>query len=85
MYVYIHTYMYVTSSYSTCDLNVYLCGLFQVSHIHRGLCTAISLTSGGRHIITAGDNSIKIWDYSMALDLNFQVHIYTCMYMFRHT
>jgi WD40 repeat protein len=47
--------------------------LSQVSRVHRGVCSAIALTSGGRHIVTAGDNSIKVWDYSMTLDLNFQV------------
>ncbi|CAI8047359.1 WD repeat-containing protein 90 [Geodia barretti] len=49
--------------------------LSQVSRVHRGVCSAISLTGGGRHILTAGDNSIKVWDYSMTLDLNFQVFI----------
>ena len=28
---------------------------------------------GGRYLLTAGDKAIKVWDYRMALDLNFQV------------
>ena len=47
----------------------------QVSHIHRGHCSAIALDRDSSHILTAGDNSIKVWDYSMALDLNFQVFV----------
>ena len=49
--------------------------LFQVSHIHRGDCAALSLSKDGRHLLTAGDKVVKVWDYRMALDLNFQVKL----------
>ena len=49
--------------------------MHQVSSIHRGVCTALCVTRDGRYIITAGDNSIKVWAYSTSLDLNFQVFV----------
>ena len=49
--------------------------MHQVSSIHRGVCTALCVTRDRRYIITAGDNSIKVWAYSMSLDLNFQVFV----------
>ena len=48
-----------------------------MSHIHRGECTALSVSQDGRYLLTAGDKMVKIWDYNMALDLNFQVHTYS--------
>lgn len=47
--------------------------LSEVAHIHRTDCTALSVSAGGRHLLTAGDNVVKVWDYGMTLDLNFQV------------
>ena len=49
------------------------CLSLQVSHIHRGECTALSVSRDGRYLLTAGDKVVKVWDYNMALDLNFQV------------
>ena len=47
--------------------------LLQIGNIHRSGCTAIDVSGDGRHLATAGDKVIKIWDYCMRLDLNFQV------------
>ncbi len=45
--------------------------LSEVAHIHRASCTAVCPSN--RHLLTAGDKVLKVWDYGMALDLNFQV------------
>lgn len=47
--------------------------LSEVAHIHRTNCTSFSVDNGGRYLLTAGDKTVKVWDYNMALDLNFQV------------
>ena len=46
----------------------------QMDNIHRAGCTALDCSSDGRHLATAGDRVVKIWDYHMRLDLNFQVN-----------
>lgn len=50
-----------------------------MSHIHRGECTALSISRDGRYLLTAGDKVVKVWDYNMALDLNFQVVTYSTL------
>jgi hypothetical protein len=47
--------------------------VLQLGNIQRGGCTALDVSGDGRHLATAGDKVIKIWDYYMRLDLNFQV------------
>ena len=47
--------------------------LWQVNNIHRGGCTAVDVSPDGCHLATAGDKVVKIWDYGMRLDINFQV------------
>ena len=49
--------------------------LSDVAHIHRTQCTAVSVSRDGRYLLTAGDNVVKVWDYGMTLDLNFQVFL----------
>eukprot|EP00794_Sanderia_malayensis_P008708 gene8708-9637_t len=49
--------------------------LTEVSNIHRGRVTAVCVSPGGKYLATAGDKVIKIWDYHMRMDLNFQVFI----------
>ena len=48
---------------------------FQLNNIHRGGCTAFDVSQDGRLLVTAGDNVVKIWDYYMRFDINFQVRI----------
>lgn len=47
--------------------------LSEVGHIHRGACSSLAVSENGRYLLTAGDQVLKVWDYSMAMDLNFQV------------
>ena len=48
--------------------------LSEVSNIHRSECSSLAIDKTGRYLLTAGDKVVKVWDYSMALDLNFQVY-----------
>ncbi|ESP04065.1 hypothetical protein LOTGIDRAFT_230310 [Lottia gigantea] len=52
--------------------------LTEMDHIHRSGCTSISVYDTGKYLATAGDKVIKIWDYEMKLDINFQVFIGHC-------
>ena len=47
--------------------------LFQIANIHRSRCTSVDVSNDGRFLATAGDKVVKIWDYHMRQDLNFQV------------
>ena len=50
--------------------------LSDVGCIHRTECSAMAVSRGGRYLLTAGDQVLKVWDYSMTLDLNFQVCVH---------
>lgn len=50
--------------------------LSEAGHIHRTECSSIAVSANGRYLLTAGDQVLKVWDYSMTLDLNFQVCTY---------
>ncbi|KAK6171134.1 hypothetical protein SNE40_019389 [Patella caerulea] len=52
--------------------------LTEIDHIHRSGCSSISVYDSGKYLATAGDKVIKIWDYDMKLDINFQVFIGHC-------
>lgn len=48
--------------------------LSEVSNIHRERCTSLAVDKTGQYLLTGGgDKVVKVWDYNMALDLNFQV------------
>lgn len=47
--------------------------LSSVNNIHRSSVDFISVSSDGQYLITSGDNFVKIWDYQMRLDNNYQV------------
>lgn len=49
--------------------------MMKVSNIHRKTSTCLDTSSDGRYLATSGDNLIKIWDYHMRLDINFQVGV----------
>ncbi|XP_068672849.1 WD repeat-containing protein 90-like isoform X2 [Montipora foliosa] len=49
--------------------------LSEVSDIHRSSCSSLDVSRDGKHLATAGDRLVKIWDYHMRLDINFQVFI----------
>ncbi|XP_046861047.1 WD repeat-containing protein 90-like [Xenia sp. Carnegie-2017] len=49
--------------------------LSEVSNVHRSSCSSLDPFQTGHFLATAGDKLIKIWDYHMRMDLNFQVFI----------
>ncbi|XP_048030728.1 WD repeat-containing protein 90 isoform X2 [Megalobrama amblycephala] len=49
--------------------------LRQVSEVHKNQCVSLAVSEDGRYLLTAGQNSLKVWDYGMQLDVNSQVFI----------
>ncbi|XP_010121618.1 PREDICTED: LOW QUALITY PROTEIN: WD repeat-containing protein 90, partial [Chlamydotis macqueenii] len=49
--------------------------LREVSPVHNRSCSSLALSKNGRYLLTAGDKVIKVWDYQMRFDINFQVYI----------
>nr|XP_055038117.1 WD repeat-containing protein 90 isoform X5 [Misgurnus anguillicaudatus] len=49
--------------------------LRQVSKVHKHQCVSLAVSEDGRYLLTAGQNSVKVWDYNMHLDVNSQVFI----------
>ncbi|BFZ03507.1 hypothetical protein BsWGS_06545 [Bradybaena similaris] len=49
--------------------------LQETDHIHRTGCSSICVSNNGKYMATGGDKTIKIWDYHLQLDINFQVFI----------
>ncbi|XP_074014459.1 WD repeat-containing protein 90 [Numenius arquata] len=47
----------------------------EVSPVHKVSCSSLALSKDGRYLLTAGDRVIKVWDYGMRFDVNFQVYI----------
>ncbi|KAK7112108.1 WD repeat-containing protein 90-like isoform X2 [Littorina saxatilis] len=47
----------------------------EVNNIHRTGCSSLVVSKDGKYLITAGDKVLKVWDYTMRLDINFQVFI----------
>ena len=49
--------------------------LSEITNIHRSKCSSLDPFSTGHFLATAGDKVLKVWDYHMRMDLNFQVFI----------
>ncbi|XP_029102773.1 WD repeat-containing protein 90 isoform X1 [Scleropages formosus] len=49
--------------------------LREVSKVHTQQCSSMSVSEDGRFLLTAGHKAVKVWDYSMRLDVNAQVFI----------
>ncbi|XP_065114825.1 WD repeat-containing protein 90 [Paramisgurnus dabryanus] len=49
--------------------------LRQVPKVHKHQCVSLAVSEDGRYLLTAGQNSVKVWDYNMHLDINSQVFI----------
>ncbi|XP_056017616.1 WD repeat-containing protein 90-like isoform X2 [Ostrea edulis] len=49
--------------------------LSEIGNIHRSGCSCVGVSESGRYLVTCGDKVIKVWDYNMKLDINFQVFI----------
>uniref|UniRef100_A0A8C6J029 WD repeat domain 90 n=1 Tax=Melopsittacus undulatus TaxID=13146 RepID=A0A8C6J029_MELUD len=47
----------------------------EVSPVHKVSCSSLALSKDGRYLLTAGDKVIKVWDYQMHSNINFQVYI----------
>ncbi|XP_023792232.1 WD repeat-containing protein 90 [Cyanistes caeruleus] len=47
----------------------------EVSPVHRLTCSSFALSKDGQYLLTAGDKVIKVWDYRMRFNINFQVFI----------
>lgn len=45
----------------------------QVSEVHKDQCASLSVSEDGRYLLTAGYNTVKVWDYNMKLDVKSQV------------
>ena len=48
--------------------------LSSVPRVHKNSTDSLCVTSDGRYLITSGDNLVKIWDYEMRFEKNFQVN-----------
>ncbi|XP_016417962.1 WD repeat-containing protein 90-like [Sinocyclocheilus rhinocerous] len=49
--------------------------LRQVSEVHKHQCVSLAVSEDGRYLLTAGQNSLKVWDYDMHLHVNSQAFI----------
>uniref|UniRef100_A0A8C7HKE2 WD repeat-containing protein 90 n=1 Tax=Oncorhynchus kisutch TaxID=8019 RepID=A0A8C7HKE2_ONCKI len=49
--------------------------LREVSKVHKHQCSSLAVSEDGRFLLTAGHNAVKVWDYSMQLDVNSQMFI----------
>ncbi|XP_025111591.1 WD repeat-containing protein 90-like isoform X3 [Pomacea canaliculata] len=47
----------------------------EVNNIHRSGCSSLAISCNGNYLVTSGDKVLKVWDYHMHLDINFQVFI----------
>ncbi|NXX82299.1 WDR90 protein, partial [Urocolius indicus] len=47
----------------------------EVSGVHKLCCSSLAPSRDGRYLLTAGDKVLKVWDYQMRFDVNFQVFI----------
>lgn len=41
--------------------------------MHKLTCSSLALSKDGQYLLTAGDKVIKLWDYRMRFNINFQV------------
>lgn len=41
--------------------------------MHKLPCSSLALSKDGRYLLTASDKVIKVWDYRMRFNVNFQV------------
>ncbi|RXM28033.1 WD repeat-containing protein 90 [Acipenser ruthenus] len=47
----------------------------EIPNVHKHVCSSVSVTDDARFLLTAGDKAVKVWDYHMKHDINFQVFI----------
>ncbi|XP_041818547.1 WD repeat-containing protein 90 [Chelmon rostratus] len=49
--------------------------LRELSKVHKHQCSSLAVSEDSRFLLTAGHNAVKVWDYSMQLDINSQMFI----------
>lgn len=54
------------------------CLLSVTENVHRSQATSMCVSDEGKYFATAGDNVVKVWDYGLSKDINFQVFIGHC-------
>ncbi|XP_028331789.1 WD repeat-containing protein 90 isoform X1 [Gouania willdenowi] len=47
----------------------------EVSNVHKLHCSCLAVSEDSRFLLTAGNNTLKVWDYSMQLHVNSQMFI----------
>lgn len=45
----------------------------KVSNVHKHQCSSLSVNEDSRFLLTAGHNTVKVWDYNLPLHNNSQV------------
>ncbi len=89
--LYVDTSSAVRLEYSSYNLNQLLCVtssnkllkfdarngrlITTVPNLHRSLTDCLTVSDDGRFLVTSGDNCIKVWDYEMRLEKNFQTFV----------
>ncbi|XP_065191135.1 WD repeat-containing protein 90-like isoform X2 [Sycon ciliatum] len=46
--------------------------LSEMSSLHQGSCSALAVFHNAQLLVTAGDRQLRVWDYNMRLDVNYQ-------------
>lgn len=47
--------------------------------MHKDQCASLSVSEDSRYLLTAGHNTVKVWDYNMKLDVKSQVRVLVCI------
>ncbi|XP_074053166.1 WD repeat-containing protein 90 isoform X2 [Macrotis lagotis] len=47
----------------------------QLSNVHQVACSALALNENGQFLLTAGDRTIKVWDFQMKFNTSFQCSV----------
>ncbi|KAM9716313.1 WD repeat-containing protein 90 [Menidia menidia] len=47
----------------------------EVTNVHKHQCSSLAVSEDCRFLLTAGHNAVKVWDYSMQLQVNSQMFI----------
>lgn len=56
--------------------------LLKVCDVQKKCCWSLAVSEDSRFLLTAGCNTLKVWDYNMSLDVNSQVHV---IHTYTHT
>lgn len=45
----------------------------QICNVHKNVASALAVSEDTQYLLTAGEKVIKVWDYHMKQDTNYQV------------